>query len=131
MILDTEFLIALKTDDPDAVAFAGELESAGVPTRIPSVVVEELYVGVGAGESAHHDSREFERLVGNKPIVELDENIARRAGVLEGEHLSSDSKPTLGSSDAVVAATALTFGEPVVTRDDDFESVDGLRVESY
>jgi tRNA(fMet)-specific endonuclease VapC len=131
MILDTEFLIELKADNPDAIEYATELEDTNVPTRIPSVVLEELYVGVGAGDSGHHNSREYERLVGDKPVVPLDENIARRAGILEGEHISSDSKPQLGSNDAVVAATGLTYSEAVVTDDDDFQAVDGLLVEKY
>ena len=67
----------------------------------------------------------------NNPIVDLDSNIARRAGALEGHHLTSDSKPTLGPGDATVAATGLVFNEPVVTNDGGFESVDGLRVETY
>ena len=67
----------------------------------------------------------------NKPVVVLDENIARRAGALEGHHLTSDSKPTLGPGDATVAATGLVWNEPVVTNDSDFEHVDGLDIERY
>jgi len=69
--------------------------------------------------------------VENKPVVELDDSIARRAGTLEGAHLASESAPDLGQGDAIVAATGLTLNEPVVTNDEDFQSVDGLRVERY
>lgn len=131
MILDTEFLISLRATDPGAIELATELEADSVPTRIPTVVVQELYVGVGAGDDATENVRAYEALVANKPIVDLDGNIARRAGVLEGQHLASDSKPTLGPSDAIVAATGLVYNEPVVTNDDDFNSVDGLAVEMY
>lgn len=131
MILDTEFLISLRVEEPDALELAAELEAAGVPTRIPTVVIQELYVGVGAGDDATENVRAYEALVGNKPVVALDENISRRAGVLEGQHLTSDAKPTLGPGDAIVAATGLVHNEPVVTNDSDFESVDGLTVERY
>lgn len=131
MILDTEFLISLRAEESAALELAAELEATGVPTRIPTVVIEELYVGVGAGNDAHKNARAYEALVANKPVVELDENISRRAGFLEGEHLASDSKPTLGPGDAVVAATGLVYNEPVVTNDSDFERVDGLSVELY
>jgi tRNA(fMet)-specific endonuclease VapC len=102
-----------------------------VPTRIPTVAIQELYVSVGAGADPTGDARAYDALVANKPVVPLDENIARRAGVPEGEHLTSDSKPTLGPGDAVVAATGLVHNEPVVTNDTDFETVDGLPVELY
>ena len=131
MILDTEFLISLRAGESGAVDLAADLEAASVPTRVPAVVVQELYVGVGAGDDATENARAYEALVANKPVVDLDENIARRAGVLEGHHLTSDAKPTLGPGDATVAATGLVFNEPVVTNDADFEHVDGLSVERY
>lgn len=129
MILDTEFLIELDDEDPAALELAAELEAADVPLRVPSIVIQELYVGVGAGSRAYENARKYEALIANKPIVEMDANIARRAGALEGLHLVSDSKPDLGPGDAVVAATGLQYNEPVVTNDADFTTVDGLGVE--
>lgn len=131
MILDTEFLISLRAEETDAVELASELEATGVPIRIPSIVIQELYVSVGAGANANENVRAYEALVANKPIVDLDDTISRRAGVLEGRHLTSDSKPALGPGDAIVAATGLVHNEAVVTNDSDFETVDGLTVELY
>jgi len=50
---------------------AAELEADSVPTRIPTVVIQELYVGVGAGEDATEDIRAYEALVANKPVADL------------------------------------------------------------
>jgi len=131
MILDTDFLISLRASDAGAVELATELEATNVPTRLPTVVIQELYVGVGAGDNPTDAVRSYEALIANKPVVELDQNISRRAGVLEGQHLLSDSKPALGTGDVIVAATGLVHNEPVVTNDRDFESVEGLSVERY
>lgn len=129
MILDTEFFISLREGEEGAVEKAAELERSGQPKRVPTVVIQELYVGVGYGfEDA---AQEYDALLANEPLVQLDENIARKAGRLQGEHLASDDKPELGPGDAVVAATGLTHSEPVVSKDGDFESVDGLTVESW
>lgn len=90
-----------------------------------------MYVGVGAGTKPETNSRQYEALVANKPIVPLDENIARRAGIIEGEHVASDTKPNLGIVDATVAATAMAHNEAVVSDDkSDFETIDGLQFES-
>lgn len=62
--------------------------------------------------------------------MELTDSIARRAGELEGIHQDSDTKARLGYGDAIVAATALEYEEPVVTTDADFKAVDGLNVSS-
>lgn len=129
MILDTSFLIALDGDASDARSLAGELETRGVPLRIPTIVIQELYVAVGLGSNAAENARKFEALVENKPVVPLTDAIARRAGALEGVHVGSDAKPDLGPADAIVAATARQFSEAVVTADDsDFEAVDGVEL---
>lgn len=51
---------------------------------MPTVVLQELYVGVGAGSQAHQNARDYEALVADKPVVELDETTSRQAGVIEG-----------------------------------------------
>jgi len=129
MILDTEFLIELDNQNPDAIQKASELESADVPLRVPTMVIQELYVGVGAGSKSFENARKYEALMANKPVVEIDGKIARQAGALEGLHIASDSKPELGPRDAVVAATGLQYNEPVVTNDRDLTHVDGLAVD--
>lgn len=129
MILDTEFLIELDDGNQAAREKAAELEAANVPLRVPTIVIQELYVGVGAGSQSFENARKYEALIANKPVVEMDENIARQAGALEGRHIASDSKPALGPGDAIVAATGLQYNEAVVTNDRDFTHVDGLSVE--
>jgi len=129
MILDTSYLIALQQGVPGAVQLARDHESDGVPRRVPTTVLSELYVSVGAGSDASENARKYEELIGNLPVVDVDENIARRAGALRGASLVSDSDPVLGLGDATVAAAGLVFNEPVVTEDaDDFGSVDGLDI---
>ena len=131
MILDTEFFISIDDDVESAEDVAAELEVEGLPTRVPTAVVQELYVSVGVSNDPTGNARAYEALVENKLVVSLDEHIARRAGTLEGQHLASDTKPNLGSTDSIVAATGLTMNEAAVTNDRDFESVDGLDVELY
>lgn len=131
MILDTDFLISLRNEHEGAVELAAELEQSAVPRRIPSTVIEELYVGIGASEDTTDTASAYEALIENETIVPLDENIARLAGSLEGTHLVSDEKPELGPADAVVAATGLVHNETVVTTDHDFQTVDGLTVETF
>jgi len=129
MILDTEFLISLEAGEETALETAAELEAMDVPLRVPTVVVQELYVGVGAGSDSFANANKYEALMANKPTVELTGTIARQAGALQGQHLVSDTKPNLGTGDAVVAATGLQYNEAVVTSDEDFTHVEGLTVE--
>jgi predicted nucleic acid-binding protein len=131
VILDTSFLIALRERDEEALNLAGEMEAANLPTRIPTIVIWELYFGIGAGADRIENQRDYEALLANKPIVSLDASIARRAGFLMGAHRQSDSKKSLDPGDSIVAATGLVLNEPVVGRDGDFDDVEGLQIETY
>ena len=132
MIVDTSLLIALDQNDSNAIETVQRLEADGIPLRIPTAVIVELYVSVGLGTDPNANAAALEALVANYPVVPLDENIARKAGMILGVHRASDSKPQLGGFDAIVAATGLVRAEPILTNDtDDFGSVDGLAVESW
>lgn len=132
MILDTTFLIALAAGDADASALARDHEAAGVPQRVPTMAISELYAGIGAGTQPTETARKYEELLGNLPVVEMDANVARRAGTLRGTHIASESKPRLGRGDSTIAATGLVYNEPVVTDDvGDFGSVDDLQVVTW
>jgi predicted nucleic acid-binding protein len=132
MILDTSYIIALDEQDPNAIGLSREHDGANLPQRLPATVLSELYVSVGAGQLPHENVRAYEELVGNVPIIDIDANIARRAGAIQGDHLASETKPDLGLADATIAATALVYNEPVVTDGtDDFGSVEGLDVVSW
>jgi len=72
----------------------------------------------------------IESVVSSLPLEPTTPSISRRAGRIEGE-LQADGE-AIGSVDALVAATALDYDEPVVTADiDDFERISGIRVQTY
>ena len=132
MILDTNYIIALDEQDSDAIALSREHDAANLPQRLPATVFSELYISVGAGQIPHDNARAYEELLANLPVIDIDENISRRAGAVQSEHLASDTKPNLGLADATIAATGLVYNEPVVTNDtDDFGSVKGLEAVSW
>jgi len=118
MILDTNFLIDLDNDRPEAVETARRIEREGLPRRVPRIVMFELWIAVGKGTRTEHNRRKFERLLDGLPQVELTAPIATRAGEIEGETQAADPNDIgVGSADAIIAATAVELEEPVVTDD--------------
>lgn len=133
MILDTQFLGELVEQREAARAMAADLEDRKAVLRVPSMVVWEVYYGV---ENAPESKREvlqsgYEKLFRALPVVDLNDELARRAGELRGRHARSSSLRNLDGADSAVAATALSYDEPVVSNDRDFEDVDGLDVATY
>lgn len=133
MILDTEFLGSLVEQTPAAKQKAGELDDTDTPVRIPAMVVWEVYYGVSNAPEQKRETLQtaYEKLFQSFPVVEMNDSLARQAGRIRGRHTRSDSLATLDGADSAVAATALSYDEPVVSNDSDFDDVDGLTVNTY
>jgi len=130
VILDSSFLIDLQNGVQSAVETAAMIEETGRPRRVPQVALYELYVGVGKGTQRRGNRERIERVVESLVLEPTTPSVSRRAGELEGE-LQSDGEG-VGAVDAIVGATALSYGEPVVTADvGHFERMAGVAIERY
>ena len=130
MILDSSFLIDVQNGVDAATTKARELERSSRPRRVPHVVLYELYIEVGKGSQTEANRDRIDRVLSSLPLEPTTPAIVRRAGKLEGELQGSDEG--VGAVDAIVAATALEYEEPVVTADvDHFERIPDVDVESY
>ncbi|AUX09043.1 PilT domain-containing protein [Halalkaliarchaeum desulfuricum] len=119
VVLDTNFLIDLDNNRPEAIEKAREIERESKPRRVPRIVVTELWIAVGKGTKADHNREKFERLLAGLPHVDLTAPIAKKAGEIEGRTQPSDPNGIgVGMADAIITATALEFDEPVVTDDE-------------
>ncbi|WP_164471090.1 PIN domain-containing protein [Halorubrum sp. CSM-61] len=130
VVLDTNFLIDLDANRPEAIDKARAIERSGAPRRVPRIVVTELWIAVGNGTQTAHDRETFERLIEGLPRVDLTAPVAKRAGEIEGRTQSADPNGIgVGLADAIVAATAIVLDEPVVT-DDETDFVNRIRVQT-
>ena len=131
MILDTDFLGALDAGDTGAKALATELESDGLPARIPTPVVFEVFYGIEGADDPDELLPRYEAPFASKPRAESTDRVARRGGRLYARHEASDGKARLDLVDAMVAAIGLDLDEPVVTNDRAFGDIDGPDVRTY
>lgn len=106
-VLDTNFLIDIDANRPEAIEKAREIERDGRIRRVPRIVMFELWVAVGKGTETEHNREKFERLLDGLPQVDLTASIAKRAGEIEGRTQAADPNGTgVGAADATIAATA-------------------------
>lgn len=121
-VLDTSFLIAVERDRDWAVDLYVDLEAARAPLRIPAAVwVEYLYKLSPSNRSrAVH---ELERATIFEPFTRV---LADEAARLQ--HELAREGAVLGWHDLQVATTALSYDEPLATRDAAFDRVAGLEV---
>lgn len=131
MILDTTFLIHLFRGRDDAHRTGERLAEEGVVQRVPAPVVTELSYGVRL-HGSDEEHRRFENAMRMYPVVDLNRELARRAGeLLARADLDAGGESGIDTVDPMVAAVADVLDEPVLTANvADFEAL-GVDVESY
>jgi len=130
MIEDTSFVVDLLRGDPDAATRLDLLERERVPEKVSAVTVLELHEGVRRSETPRAERTSILEILETKTVVDADREVMREAGRLSGE-LNARGEP-IEREDCIVAATALSEDEPVVTRNvDHFERVPDVEVRSY
>lgn len=125
MILDTSFLIDLEGGVEAAVQKAIELESQDIQTKVPLVVVYELYISVGKGDNTESNREQVENTLNDLPIIDISQEICEKAGELEGQTQRQDHNDSgVGAVDAILAAISIINSEPILTDDSgDFDRI--------
>lgn len=130
MILDTCLLIDVQHGTPDAMRCAAELEESHHRLRVSAITMAELQTGVTRASNSLDEFSEMMQVIGTKDIVPVTRAIALRGGRLHGESQTHGERVDL--MDCLIAATALDFEEPVVTRNvDHFDRFDGVLIHEY
>lgn len=130
MILDTSFLIDVMNGDKSALSFAEEIESRGVPLRLPVQVLYELYVGVGYSQKQEAEREQIQSVIESYPTAETTDRIAKVAGRIDGELRANGER--VGANDVLIGATARQYQEPVVTGNpEDFERIPEVSIRTY
>ena len=124
VLLDTSILIDVERGTLDLERAAGD---ANEPVAMAAITACELLRGVAklpAGVRRARSERWLETLLGVVPVIDYDVDIARVHAALWAE-LTALGK-SLGAHDLMIAATALSLGFELATRDAAFREVPEL-----
>lgn len=123
VVVDTNILIDHLRGGDEWKNFLSAHEGEDLELFAPTIVIFELF----SGDSTKENSmvRKVYKLLGNFQQIDLDQEIARRAG-----EIFRDISHTFEIPDYIVAATALSKGAAVLTLNrKDFEKIPGLQLE--
>ena len=123
--LDSSFLVDLLAGEPGAVTFAKALTE---PIAISAVTFYELLVGV----RDRRRLKQVEALAGEYPILPADFGVCAMAAAIQSR--LSDGGRMIPVLDALIAATAILAGIPLVSRDEHFSWIPrdfGLALAGY
>ncbi|MDQ3171673.1 MAG: PIN domain-containing protein [Acidobacteriota bacterium] len=129
VLIDTSVLIAIERGALDLTAVASDPHE---PLAMSAVTAHELLRGAARlppGVRRARSERWLETLLGSVPVIEYDLDIARVHAALWAE--MSASGHTLGEHDQMIAATAISLGYDLATRDAAFDTVPDLAVRRW
>lgn len=131
MIIDSSYLFDLMAEDPDAFSKGTALVEEGEMQWLPTPVIAEAYYGVATARSNTTEQEVRNRLLGY-PRIDVDEEIARKAGVLlAAADDRGGGNAGVGPIDGYIAAMADILDDAVLTDNvEDFEAM-GVPVETY
>lgn len=129
MILDTAFLIDVLNANPAAEQRRNDLDERG-DAAASAVSVFELAEGAHLSDRTEDELEAILEFLSRLRVVPIDRDVALLAGELSASLIRRGER--IETEDVLIAATALTTEQPVLTRNvDHFERIPDLVVESY
>lgn len=129
IILDTAFIVDLLRGREKAHEKLTSLEESGESVCTTSINVLELYRGVFLSKGVDENLRVLRAMLDQFLVLDLNEDVYEIFGALSA-WLRSSGRP-VGDLDEAIAAIALAYGACVVSRDQHFLQLPGLKVVDY
>jgi predicted nucleic acid-binding protein len=127
-LFDTTFIIDLFRHDKRALKKAEELDESTSSKAISVVTAHEILRGLFYIGSSHKIAA-GEKALAKFDIIPYTYQISRKAAEIDAALMKRGE--VISFPDVVIAATALTFGMKLVTRDEHFKRINRLEIESY
>ncbi len=127
--LETSFLIDLIRGKASVSELKDELERAEPRLAIAAPSIMELWAGSCAVKKAKAEQDKILELIESLEILPLDDRSAREAGEIEANLSAAGIE--IQTEDVMIAGIARIAGEKLVTRDNDYVRVPGLKVLKY
>ncbi len=123
-LIDTNAAIALLNNHPEMVNLLAQVDF-----YVPSIAVGELYWGAEKSANLEVNRKRVDDFISQRSVLNCDSETARRYGKVHAQ-LRRKGRP-IPQNDIWIAATALQHDLILLTKDQHFQHVDGLTVESW
>lgn len=129
MVLDTTILVDALHRKNSALKKIAELEDAEETICTTQINVLELYKGAYLPTKSKEDIQKVKKILDAFVILHIDDDTYECFAALSAE-LKSHGE-SIGDFDELIAAITMTNDATIVSRDNHFKHVPGLRVVSY
>jgi len=129
LVLDTTILIDALHRKKAALRKITELEEADETLCTTQINVLELYKGAYLPTKSDEDLQKVKKLLDAFVILEMNEDVYEMFGALSA--ILRTRKDPIGDFDELIACITMANGAAIVSRDNHFKRVPGLRAISY
>lgn len=129
MILETTFVIDFLKGRENAKTKIRNLIEQNISTELASPTVFELYGGLTQFSKGEKEQQKMISFLDGIAVYPLDNESARIAGIIDGKLMKSGLE--IDAEDAMIAGIALANNKKVLTRDEHFSRIEGLKIEGY
>ena len=129
VFLDTDLVVGVLRRDEDAMKKVAELEQRGETIRTTAVNAYELLKGAAASSRSEENLRMARRLLSSMQVHAVTSSSAEAAATV---YVSLKRRgKMIGEFDLLIAGVVLGSAEKLLTRDEHFRDVPGLRLDRW
>ena len=121
--------MALLRGDDSAAKVVGGFEDSGKPLRTTAITEYELFKGAHLSSRREENLQRLRRLFDRTEVLRLTDEACGEAGRIYAR-LKSRGKMT-NEFDVLIAGIVIANEETLVSRDEHFEVIEGLRLQSW
>jgi len=129
MILDTNFVIDLLNGKEYAALKMQSFAKEDIECTVTTPTIFELWSGLVSLKKSDSEKHKIRSLIKNQIVYLLDEESAEVSGKIHGE--LENKGLTINPIDCMIAGIAIANNKKVLTRDEHFSRIEGLKVEGY
>jgi len=127
--LDTDLLVALLRGEDSAAKAIEDFESAGKPLRMTAITEYELFKGAHLSSRREENLQRLRRLFDGTQVLRLTDEACGEAARIYSR-LESKGK-MINEFDVLIAGIVIASEETLVSRDEHFDVVEGLSLQSW
>ena len=127
--LETSFLIDLLRGKQEIHALKDELDMTETTLTVAAPSIMELWSGAMLAKVSAAEKEKINALITSLEVIPLDESGAKEAGEIEADLVRRGL--SIETEDVMIAGIARVRGEKVVTRDEHYARIPGLKIIKY
>lgn len=127
--LETTFIIDLLRGKEEIKNFKDELDKSEIFLSVASPTIMEIWSGALRSRLSLKEKEKINELLSSLVVLSLEEKSAKEAGEIEAELLKSGASVDI--EDVMIAGICRANGEKIVTRDQHYTRISGLKIMKY